>query len=136
MLRSVCLSGCCLSMLLTMAIGCGGHSGKPHESDRCPTMGTVTLDGKPLVGGSVTFVAVNDPSRRVTTPIRPNGGFAVADAPLGPVRIAVETESLRTANPRSYMRIPLKYGVFDTSRLTATIAKDGSQPLLLELKSK
>ena len=122
--------------MLLMALGCGRNSGGPNESHRHQVAGKVILDGKPLMGGSITFVAVDNPRYRVTTPIYPSGEFAVADAPLGPVRIAVETESLRTDMPQSYVTIPLKYRAIKTSGLTATITKDSSEPLLLELKSK
>jgi hypothetical protein len=133
-LKKFVLFECCL-MALTVMFGCGDRRA-PRESNRCVTRGRVMLDGKPLLGGSVTFVAVDDPERRVTTPIRSDGSFVVSDAPVGTVRIAVETESLRSSKSKNYVSIPSKYSIWKTSPLTATIAKDASEPLVVELVAK
>ena len=94
----------------------------------------VTLDGKPLPSGSITFISAEDARFRVTAMIQLDGGFKVADAPLGRVRVVIETESAR-GNP-GFVPVPAKYADATTSGLTATVVKADRRPLLFELKSK
>jgi hypothetical protein len=116
--------------------GCGGKLQR-HDSDRGPARGEVTFDGKPLPGGSVTIVAVDDPTRRITAPIRSGGKFQVSDAPLGDVRIAVETGSMQLGMTPLFVSIPSKYSKPEASGLTATINdSSGTEDLKIELKSR
>jgi hypothetical protein len=77
----------------------------------------------------------------VTIPIRPNGAFSVSDAPMGSVRVAVETTSMLAEilpgmkAPR-YVPILKKYGNPETSGLTADIEKQDGKPVSIELKSR
>jgi hypothetical protein len=135
MVRSSWRKCLCLSVAVLSLGGCGGR-GSTREGCRGPVTGTVTIDGKTLGGGSITFVCIDDPKYRVVAPLRGDGTFSVADAPLGRVRVAVETESTRVGNPGSYTRIPEKYGKPDTSGLTATIDKQSGQPIVIELVSR
>jgi hypothetical protein len=129
----------CASMLvLAMVSGCGsGRAGK-IEANRAPVTGTVTLDGTPLKGGSITFVSVADPNYRMTCMIKSDGSFKVSNAPSGDVLASVETETMKFSNPDGYVRIPQKYAKTNTSGLKATITKDDpqGQKLTFELKSK
>ena len=73
--------------------------------------------------------------------IHSDGGFAVADAPLGRVKIAVETKSFLASipkghAPKDFVPAPLKYGVLSSSPLEATIVKGNDGPLVVELSSK
>jgi hypothetical protein len=122
----------CLSVAVLSLGGCGGR-GATHESRRGPVKGTVTINGKTLGGGSITFVSIDDPRYRVVAPLRADGTFSVTDAPLGRVRVAVETESARLGAPGAYTPIPEKYGKPDASGLTATIEKQVGQSILIEL---
>jgi hypothetical protein len=132
MAGSRCTECLCLSIAVLLLGGCGGR-GSTREDCRGPVTGTVTIDGKSLAGGSITFVRIDDPRYRLVAPLRPDGTFSVADAPLGRVRVAVETESMRLGVPGAYTPIPEKYGRPDTSGLTATIQQQGGQPILIEL---
>jgi hypothetical protein len=121
-----------VSILTLLPGGCGHRAAV--ESNRAEASGMVTLDGKPLPTGSITFISTEDPRFRVTAMIQGDGGFKVADAPLGRVRVVIETESAR-GNP-GYVPVPAKYADAKTSGLTAVVVKANRQPLLFELKSK
>lgn len=114
-------------ILATVLSGCGGSSS--IESSRTSVTGAVEFDGQPLPGGSVTLVSIADPQRRTTAMIRPDGTFSVADAPRGPVRITVETDSLQFGAPvELYVPIPARYAKIDTSQLSGDI-RAGGEPL-------
>lgn len=122
-----------LGLSLLVAVGC---QHKPTiESNRTAVKGTVTLDGKPLPCGCITFLSVENPMFRVSAMIRPDGSFSVADAPLGKVNVTVETETARGNNP-NYVPIPKRYGIAKTSDLTATVTKDDAFLLSFALQSK
>lgn len=125
----------CLFLSVLLLIGCG-RAGELRETGRSAAKGIVTIDGRPLTGGSITLVSIDDPKYRVTAPIRSEGVFFVADAPLGRVHVAVETESIRNGDPSSFVPIPSKYAKAETSGLTATIADDGDKNLHFELTNK
>ena len=122
--------------VLTLAfVGCT-KTPVVHESNRGSVRGTVSLDGKALPGGSVTLVSADDRAYRVTTMIRPDGTFAVADSPLGRLQLAVETTSAQFANNGTFVPIPSKYGNPTTSGLVAEAQKSVSTPITIELRSK
>ena len=125
---------CWWMLILLLAGGCGKKE-QFVESNRTGSSGTVTLDGKPLIAGSVTFVSIENPMYTVVTGISSDGSFSVINAPKGPVRVAVETESNRIANPKLFVPIPAKYANPNTSKLTATITP-GGPPVTIELKSR
>jgi hypothetical protein len=132
----------CSSLLVTlvMALGCGGKRAAKVEANRGPATGTVTLEGKPLKGGSITFISVKDATYHMTCMIKPDGSFTVGNAPLGEVQVAVETESAKMIGPDAYVPIPRKYSKAKTSGLKTTIGQAGpdgeNQPLTFDLKSK
>jgi hypothetical protein len=130
--RTTGVIGGVLLFLVSLFSGCGHRAA--IESNRAEVSGTVTLDGKSLPTGSITFISTEDPRFRVTAMIQADGGFKVADAPLGRVGVVIETESAR-GNP-GYVPIPAKYADAKTSGLTATVVKSDRQPLLFELMSK
>jgi hypothetical protein len=121
-----------VSILALLPGGCGHRPAV--ERNRAEAGGMVTLDGKPLPVGSITFISTDDPRFRVTAMIQSDGRFKVADAPLGRVKVVIETESAR-GNP-GFVPVPAKYADAKTSGLTATVVKADGQPLLFELKSK
>jgi hypothetical protein len=124
-----------LWILIPLVIGC---QHKPTvESGRTAAGGTVTLDGKPIPAGTVTLVSVKDPLFRVAAAIRQGGVFQVTDAPEGEVRVAVETETIRSIDRKSYVPIPAKYNDTATSGLKATVTRsDPPPPISIELKSR
>jgi hypothetical protein len=128
-----------LVALFAIAAGCGKRPAT-YEGNRGLVTGTVSVDGKLVGGGSVTFVSAKDPMYRVTVMIKPDGSFRVGDAPLGEVLVAVETESAKIGNPSGYIPIPRKYTNVKTSGLTATIKKRTGEEempkLTFDLKGK
>jgi hypothetical protein len=124
-----------LLILLPLLTGCAKKA-KVSDANRDAVSGTVTLDGKPLAFGSITFVSVKDATYTTTAAIH-DGHFSIGNAPAGECRVTVETESMRSL-PKTYVPIPLKYGNAQTSGFTATILKgqpEGTK-LTFELKSK
>jgi hypothetical protein len=138
------IRACWLLILVPLFIGC--HRAPPIEKERTAAKGTVTLDGKPLPGGTITFRSVKDTMFRATVVIQPDGTFLVADAPEGPVTVAIETESVlalapplgpNDPKPKAYVPIPAKYADEKTSGLSATVARgEDAPPLSFDLKSK
>jgi hypothetical protein len=126
----------CIGLIVAFAVsaGCGGKRAQVIEGNRGGVTGTVSLDGKPLRGGNISFISVTDTTLRKTCMIESNGSFKVPNAPLGDVLVSVETESQKIGNPDGYVPIPRKYTDVKTSRLKATITK-GSK-LDFDLKSK
>lgn len=138
-IRSVHLFVVALLVVLPLLAGCT-HRTKVREGNRDRVSGVVTLDGKPLTGGSVTFISVKNPTYMTTATIR-DGKFSIDNAPTGECRATVETESMRGGPPgqvNRYVPIPEKYRFAETSGLTVTILKgqpEGTK-LAIELKSK
>lgn len=82
---------CCLSLgLLTLLAGCGRN---PHSVEHTEVSGKVLFQGKPLLGGTVSFVAVNGgfPSTGI---IDENGNYQIK-APVGDVEIGVTNRMLQ-----------------------------------------
>ena len=70
-------------MLALALSGCGGRTGE--------ISGTIRFDGRPLSTGYVEFASQTKPGVVVSSLIREDGGYEIADCPLGPVKIAVKT---------------------------------------------
>jgi hypothetical protein len=72
------------ALLLTAAVGCG--SGKGTVS------GKVTLDGKPLPAGQISFVGAH--GQTATADIK-DGQYTVSNVPTGDVKVTVQTSSIK-----------------------------------------
>jgi hypothetical protein len=121
-----------LSVGLLSMVACSYSA--PKYENRAEVTGTVTYQGKLLLGGSVTMASKDNPSMMGVSPIREDGTFAFGDAPLGAVVISVSTDAVKVGNPSKYTEIPAKYGDAATSGLTAEIKADGNGPLDLKLE--
>jgi hypothetical protein len=137
MSKQTVLAGGCLLLALVFALGCGPRTPR-MEAGRGRATGTITLDGKPLRGGTIFLVSAKDSMYQVAVSIKPDGTFSVADAPTGDVLVAVDNESQKFNNPQVYVPIPAKYKDVKTSGLKLTVAKDAvdGPGLTIELKSK
>jgi hypothetical protein len=67
-------------------------------------------------------------------PIREDGSFSFADAPLGLVNVGVITESVKIGNPRNYVEIPGSYGDPATSGLTYDVKEGENTDVKFDLK--
>jgi hypothetical protein len=70
-----------------LAAGCGG---------RGSVSGKVYFQDQPLGGGTIVFTSADGQGSKVAD-IQPDGTYTIEAIPAGPVRIAVETESVRPA---------------------------------------
>ena len=73
-------------LFLVAALGCGGKKGT--------ITGTVTIDGKPVTSGQVTFYPEKEKAKPISGPIREEG-YSVSGVPVGPAKITVTTSGRR-----------------------------------------
>jgi hypothetical protein len=137
------LRGALAALVLgTAAAGCGGGDGLPRQA----VSGSVTLDGKPLAGGSIQFQPGPGSSAAVS------GGAVIADGRFaiareqglvpgsykvmifshGGAEAAPEAPGPQTGPPPE--RIPARYNASTT--LTADVAQDKPNEFQFELKSQ
>jgi hypothetical protein len=128
------VSAAMLGTLAILASGCGRNAAS--DDNRAPLAGKVSFDGKPLPGGSITFVSTEDARYMVTTRIGSQGEFSVANAPQGTVRVMVETEFLLFGNPGAYVKVPERYTRSETSGLTAKVERGQNPPVSFDLRSQ
>lgn len=134
--------------------GCG--TDQPRTT---PLTGTVTYLGKPVTAGFLVL-ATEDGKQTATGSLTKEGQYEINNAPLGKVKVAVQTEMFKgfqgakdmtggrppapagkigsfshiASNvPGAYRAIPPKYERAQTSDLLVTI-QDGQRTLDLELK--
>jgi len=124
-----------IALLLLCALGCSRKL-TPVESNRSPISGTVTFDGKPLTGGSITFMSKDDTRYRTTVAIGPEGTFSAADAPQGVLQATVETESLLFSKAPGYVKIPAKYSKPATSGLSVKVEPGQTNTVTFGLQSR
>jgi hypothetical protein len=136
--------------LCVAAAGCG--SGPRF----CDIKGKVMYDGKPLPGGTVQVTDEAD-TQMVFADINIDGEFKISQAPAGPVRVVVRTESVKTLldpkvakmlqgkgvaavadDPKvkgnKYVPIPAKYGDRDSTDLKYDLKPNQVNELTVELK--
>lgn len=151
------LAGVALACLPFVLAGCGGRINHGEVS------GLVSIDGQPVTAGNVLIVS-EDGQWTATGPLHGDGVYSIREAPLGKVRIAVQTLMYRgTAVPPPrvgrpggdasqvgskgmmlpdpsvrglvYRAIPEKYEQVETSGLSSEVVK-GDQRIDLPLTSK
>jgi len=132
-----------LAALLAISAGCG--ESPKGRTGLFPVTGTVTIDGKPLTTGMISFMADNA-REAFTSPIDGTGkyklGASATDAGALPgeykvLIIATEAPKMSTdpANPsQPKSLIPEKYTKKETSGLTATV-KSEPNTINFDLKS-
>lgn len=118
--RKTVANGCglmCVLVFVFVCFGCGPENQGPKN--RASLSGTVSFAGQPLPGGSISFRAVD--SHVATTAIISEGKYFTDRAPLGPVLVSVETESLKYGNASALVEIPRRYADVNTSELTVDV---------------
>ena len=111
---------CPLLGLLVLALsGCGSGTGS--------VAGKVTLKGKVVKGGTVTFVGAD--KRVVTAPIDTEGSYTIERIATGPARISVTPPAAPVAVPRGRnMMDPSKMGGPGGGTTTAPAEKPAAIP--------
>jgi hypothetical protein len=113
--------------------------------------GTVTYKGAPLPGGEIRLLSPSDPNKSQGGPIRADGTYEVLNAPLGQVKVLIDTEMIKShpalmadkvkpgaGNPKvemnalyggqlKYVQIPDRYRDAGRTPLTATVEKGSSK---------
>ena len=89
-----------------------------------------------MPGGTVKFYP--NKGKAITGKLDATGTYAVKDVPLGPARVAVETESVKPkpgAAPKGakYVAIPVRYASPETSGLTYEVSA-GKQTFDIDLR--
>jgi hypothetical protein len=84
-----------VSLMLAVAVGCGGDAGPA----RLPASGTITLDGKPLASGTITFIPGEAGPGAFGTIKDGSYRFGTADGPP-PGRYSVEITDVRPTGKR------------------------------------
>ena len=108
---------------------------KKPEPKGEPVQGMITFKGKPLPGGTVTFVS-KDAKVKIAAMIAEDGTYK-ATVPAGKYRVTVSTEVEKKKDdpkdpPKPLPAIPKKYSDPDTSGLVITVKK-GKQTFEIDL---
>ena len=126
MLRQIFLTGW-VALLLT---GCG--DGGP---ELCEVEGTVTLDGKPLVGAELTFVPQNVPTTMISYGLTNEAGhyeLAFTASKTGAIP-ATHQVRIDLSGNKGGVKLPRKYK--DEGAVTKEV-KDGHNVIDIELTSQ
>jgi hypothetical protein len=83
-----------VSILAVTAAGC--KQGPVHGI----VSGKVLLDGKPLPGGTLSFVSSQPGTSTIFAKIDESGNYGPVDLPLGEIQVAVDNRSLAPPPPR------------------------------------
>lgn len=123
-MRLAFLTPAFFSMLLLC--GCGqGSTTIPTAASTGIVSGKVTYQGKPLPSGVMHAVSTKDPQLQDHCTILRDGAYKFSKAPVGPIKIVVDTSSARDEG-RPYVAIPRKYMDFQQSDLSFHV-KEGEQ---------
>ncbi len=144
-LRSLVLVGACFA--LATLPGCGG------DSDKAALTGKVTYHNAPVTGGTLTLIPATGLPFPIT--IKYDGTFDVNDAPVGLMKVTINTDNVPTSaqgaqmpggmTPPKDMKmpavdeskmakkvvIPAKYNSPDVSGLTWDTSKERNKPFNL-----
>jgi hypothetical protein len=114
------------TLALWLVAGSGCNTGPLRSEITGATVkGTVRYQGKPVTGGTVRLTSVTDDNKSMMGMLLSNGTYEVPNAPLGEVKIVVETDSakfdrttmLRQAKPEgldlSKLPPPMKFVPID-----------------------
>lgn len=91
-----------LLALTALAVALAGCETKNPHVTGADVTGTVTHKGAPLPGGTIRLALAADESKSGTGEIKGDGTFSVANAPVGEVKVVVDTSSAKM-DPRAFM---------------------------------
>jgi hypothetical protein len=147
----VALSVVCLVSLWILP-GCGGASRPTNRPETVPASGTVTYQGKPVAGATVTFVADSPASARgavartdesgqfkLTTFDAGDGAipgnYRVTVAKMDATAVAENLDPTVPPPPPPKSVLPEKFADPNTSGLTAEVKQDGENKFPFDLGS-
>src|SRR5262245_28061344 len=119
------IAGCAAVALAALVAGCAPAPAGESSGATATVTGRVFYQGKPLPGGGLRFLAADD-DRSAFTMINPDGTYRLTGAPVGRVKICVDTSMLRRFRTRGGVTVPEKYRTFPQTDLTYTV-RAGSQ---------
>jgi hypothetical protein len=123
--------------LVIIVLGClGCRDAQPAIEGRTIVTGTVTLDGEPLRGGTVTFTSKENSILSTATNIRAGGKYRTDRAPAGKSLVTIETESLQWGNAGAYIPIPSKYSNPASSGLEVELKPGENENVDFALKAE
>ena len=97
-LRSLTAVGACFA--LAALLGCGSASSK------AALKGTVTYKGAPVTGGTLVLHPASGAPFAIS--LKTDGSFQVDDAPVGSMKVTVETDSVASAGAGTGMPMGMK----------------------------
>lgn len=127
------LTRACKLMLLfsvTMSTGCGGRD--QVTPNTAIAIGEANFDGRPITGGMITIVSVEDARRRASGLIRPDGTFRLEGAPIGASRVLLDTTVTRMGDASKYVRLPQKYAFYDSTDLTVDLEAGENEGVVIQ----
>ncbi len=99
-----------------------GCSQKPAANPSTSTVyGSATIDDKPITGGMISIVSDENPRKRATGILRPDGTFRLAGSPIGKSHVVIDTTSVLAGDRSAYVPLPRKYGRLETTDLTVDL---------------
>lgn len=98
---------------------------EPAKADAAAVAGKVTLQGKPLPEGEISFVSLEQKAPKVVTTAVKDGSYSAMGLPPGKYVVAI--------TGGKDVKVPAKYATTDTSGLTVE-AKTGANTFDIELK--
>lgn len=120
-----------LTFAMASFIGCSGSA--PKDESRTQVSGQITLNGKPLPAGNLTF-KLKDSPLATQVGIKAEGRYVTDRVPIGRNMVSIETESLQYGSPSLYTAIPAKYTEYVTSGLEVDIKPGVNENVNFELK--
>jgi len=134
-------------MLVLLFAGCGGSAVDPDRTETVPVTGTVTHNGEPVEGASVTFMAQSADGRGASGTTDASGEFTLTTfepgdgAIPGSYRVkiaktvveggpseeeyqAAAARGMTLPQPEAKEMLPVKYKDVNTSQLTAEVKED------------
>jgi len=124
--------------LFLVVVGCGAPA-QYENPERSTVEGTLTLDGSPVGGALISFIAADDMRKSTAAISSPDGTFTAQRVPRGKVVVSVTTENLKEGpdgpTPPGFLAVPKKYWNPETSGLTLEIAKGDNTGRAIALTS-
>lgn len=113
-----------------------GCQGQPDVAPNTAlAIGTASIDGKPITGGIIAIVSVEDPRRQASGMIRPDGTFRVAGSAIGENYVTVDTSMIQQRFPEDYMPVPRKCMHVHTTDLRVDLEPGENTDIMIDCKS-